>query len=87
VKVNNQYKIKPLSMLESGKTAIIVTLNGHGNFRGRLAGMGIAAGRRITVVRNGRGLFRGGPVMISMGGHNLGICRGMAGKILVRELS
>jgi ferrous iron transport protein A len=74
--------IKPLDDLGPGKTAVVVSLRGGRDFRGRLRRLGLAEGQRIQKIS---GIALGGPVIIVVNRSQIAIGRGMARRIIVNE--
>ncbi len=72
---------QPLSSIETGTSARVVSIAGGRAFQGRLISMGLTVGSRLQVVRSNRG--GGGPVLISTGQTRLAIGRGMSDRIYV----
>jgi ferrous iron transport protein A len=71
----------PLSMLPEGSEAVIVGFQGGPGMVQKLADMGFVPGTRIKVVKN----QRNGPMMVWVRGVTLGIGRGVATRIIVRQ--
>lgn len=76
------YEVKPLFMLEIGRPARVVALEGGREFRSRLVAMGLNVGSEVRVVNNGN---QGGPTLVASGNARLALGRGMTQKILVVE--
>ncbi len=74
--------ILPLSMLSSGKNALVRKLAEGENARKRLMAMGFIPGTDIKIVRNDRR----GPLIISLLNSRVVVGRGIAQKILVEEI-
>ncbi len=74
--------ILPLSMLSSGKNALVRKLAEGENARKRLMAMGFIPGTDLKIVRNDRR----GPLIISLLNSRVVIGRGIAQKILVEEI-
>jgi ferrous iron transport protein A len=76
-----QEQTQPLSMVRSGQTVRLASVEaGHG-LNSRLASMGMLPNVEITVVNNGHP----GPFIISVKGSRMMLGRGMAHKIMVRN--
>jgi ferrous iron transport protein A len=71
----------PLTTATTGRQVRVSRLDGGQGLRGRLCAMGITPGVPVEVVTDG-----GGPVVLSVLGSRVMIGRGMASKIMVREL-
>ncbi len=69
-----------LVKMKSGQSGTVVSLEGGGNFVMRLQNLGIRPGKKITKVS---GHFWRGPVTVQVGGMNVAIGFGMAGKVKV----
>lgn len=76
------FDVKPLSMLQSGRSARVVALAGGNEFRQRLVSMGLIIGSEIRIVSNGNSA---GPTLIASGHSRLALGRGMTTRILVVE--
>jgi Fe2+ transport system protein FeoA len=75
-------KSKPLSMIKEGSTVVVVGIEaGHG-LKNRLTEMGMINDTRIKVINNNHP----GPFVIDLKGSKLAIGRGMANKIIVKEV-
>ncbi len=72
-----------LSKLKVGEKAEIVKFSGGHGFARRLQEMGLIPGQIVEVVRN----LPVGPVEISVIGTHLAIGRGIASRIIVRQLT
>lgn len=75
-------EVKTLSMLEIGRQARVVALEGGREFRSRLIAMGLNVGSEIRVVNNGN---QAGPTLVASGNSRLALGRGMTQKIFVIE--
>ena len=73
--------VRPLSSLEVGEVASVVTVDVSTEWRGRLNAMGISMGKRITLLRKA-GL--NGPLQLRVGTTELAIRRCEAALIGVR---
>jgi ferrous iron transport protein A len=73
----------PLTQLSENKKAQIITINGGHHFQQKLRVMGIREGQTITLIS--RQPFRG-PLTITIGGSQMTLGRGMAHRIIVKEL-
>ncbi|MBU8913859.1 MAG: FeoA domain-containing protein [Spirochaetales bacterium] len=71
----------PLTELETGQTAIIVSLEGGHGARQRLRSLGILEGRRIRKISR---IGKIGPVVLLVDRAQVAIGHGMAKKILVQ---
>ncbi len=74
---------KPTSLLglHAGEDAVIESVSGGDELRGRLSDMGLHEGRRIRRLADSG---RGGPVVVDVMGSTVALGRRMAGHILVR---
>lgn len=72
----------PLTLLQAGKTARVVTVNGGNGINSRLASMGIYPGSFLTLSRGGSG----GPMIVQTGDSRYGLGRGMAHRIMVEPV-
>ncbi len=71
--------IMPLTMVDEGKRAILRSVEGGRQLRGRLAALGLLPGTELEVVQNsGRG-----PFVVAVKGSRIVIGRGMAARIAV----
>lgn len=77
----------PLGLLNTGGKAEIVTIreSGTGDYGCscdcRVEDMGLRAGKTVEMLNNG-----GGPVLLKVDGSRIAIARGLAMKIMVREV-
>ena len=71
----------PLVMANSGKLLTVIGINAGRGLQRRLTDMGLTPGVQIRVM-NGQ---YAGPVLIDLRGSRLGLGRGVAQKILVKE--
>jgi Fe2+ transport system protein FeoA len=71
----------PLAMASSGKLLTVTGINAGWGLQRRLADMGLTPGVQIQVM-NGK---CAGPVLIDLRGSRVGLGRGVAQKILVKE--
>jgi len=71
----------PLVMASSGKLLTVIGINAGWGLQRRLTDMGLTPGVQIRVM-NGQ---YAGPVLIELRGSRLGLGRGVAQKILVKE--
>jgi ferrous iron transport protein A len=69
----------PLSALSEGRRAILKSITGGRQLRGRLAAMGLLPGAELEVVQNSGH----GPFVIMVKGSRIVIGRGMASRIEV----
>ena len=72
-----------LSSAEVGKSYVLLTLVGGANFREKISSMGLNTGVTFRVIANSGH----GPVGLEVRNTRLGIGRGMADKIRVREIA
>ena len=70
----------PLSALQPGQEAIIVSLAGCAGYSGRLAALGFTPGATVKVMRNGGH----GPILVSLLDTQIALGRGQAFGISVR---
>ena len=75
-------QIRPLSIVKEGETVKLVSIEAGRGLNSRLASMGLVHNIEITVVNNSHP----GPFMISVKGSRMMLGRGMAQKIMVREI-
>lgn len=69
----------PLTMVDEGSRAILRSVEGGRQLRGRLAALGLLPGTELEVVQNsGRG-----PFVVAVKGSRIVIGRGMAARIAV----
>ena len=73
--------VMPLVMASPGKLLTVTSINAGWGLQRRLADMGLTPGIQIRVM-NGQ---CAGPVLIDLRGSRLGLGRGVAQKILVKE--
>jgi ferrous iron transport protein A len=73
---------RPLTELEPGQEATILSIQGGRGLQSRLRGMGLCEGQRL---RKLSALAWGGPVVVLVNRAQVAIGRGMAGRILVRS--
>ncbi len=71
----------PLAMASHGKLLTVIGINAGWGLQRRLTDMGLTPGVQIRVM-NGQ---CAGPVLIDLRGSRLGLGRGVAQKILVKE--
>ena len=69
----------PLSMISEGKRAILKTIAGGRQLRGRLAALGLLPGTELEVIQNSGH----GPFVVAVKGSRIVIGRGMASRIEV----
>ena len=69
----------PLSMIREGTFAILRSIDGGRQIRGRLAALGLLPGTELEVVQNSGH----GPFVVSVRGSRIIIGRGMASRIEV----
>ncbi len=72
-----------LSSTEVGKPYVLLTLVGGASFREKISSMGLNSGVRLRIIANSGH----GPVGLEVRNTKLGIGRGMAEKIRVREIA
>jgi Fe2+ transport system protein FeoA len=69
----------PLSQVNEGTRAVLKSIDGGRQLRGRLAALGLLPGAELEVVQNsGRG-----PFVLAVRGSRIVLGRGMASRILV----
>lgn len=69
----------PLTMIREGNRAVLRSIDGGRQMRGRLAALGLLPGTELEVVQNsGKG-----PFIVAVRGSRIVIGRGMAARILV----
>ena len=68
----------PLSLLQDGEYAQIVTINGGKLVNLRMSELGFITGEYLKVIRN----VGGGPIMVELKAGKIAIGRGVANKIL-----
>ena len=68
----------PLTMVYQGQEVTLVDIDGGRGIRTRLAGMGLAPGVKLSVLRTGPG-----PLMVAVRDTRLALGHGMAHKIIV----
>ena len=69
----------PLTMVDEGKKAILRSIEGGRQLRGRLAALGLLPGTELEVFQNSGH----GPFVVSVKGSRIVIGRGMAARISV----
>jgi ferrous iron transport protein A len=74
--------VTPLSTLQAGSQAVIVSIQIPPESRGRLLEMGVLTGTRIELVRRAP---LGDPLEIKVRGYNLSLRKHEADQILVRR--
>jgi len=74
--------LRPLSTVRVGETVKLAKINAGRGLNNRLVSMGLVPNTEITVVNNSHP----GPFMISVKGSRMMLGRGMAQKIMVREI-
>ena len=72
-----------LDRVEKATEVDVVAIHGGLGVRHRLNRMGIHPGDRLLVKRSG---IMGGPILIQVHGMEVAVGRGMAGKVVVREI-
>jgi len=73
----------PLMMLQPGRRARVIQVQGGRGLTRRLASMGILPGVVVSLVRGGPG----GPAIVDVQGSRFIIGRGMAHRVMVQELN
>ena len=68
----------PLSLLQDGEHAQIITINGGRFVNLRMNELGFNAGEKLKVIRN----VGGGPILVELKAGKIAIGRGVANKIL-----
>jgi len=71
--------IMPLTMVDEGNKAILRSIEGGRQLRGRLAALGLLPGTELEVIQNSGH----GPFVVSVKGSRIVIGRGMAARISV----
>jgi Fe2+ transport system protein FeoA len=71
--------IMPLTMIDEGGTAVLRSIEGGRQLKGRLAALGLLPGAELEVIQNSGN----GPFVIAVKGSRIVIGRGMAAKISV----
>ncbi len=69
----------PLTHVNEGNLAILKSIDGGRQLRGRLAALGLLPGARLQVVQNSGQ----GPFVVAVRGSRIVLGRGMAARILV----
>jgi Fe2+ transport system protein FeoA len=69
----------PLTMVHEGGTAVLRSVEGGRQLKGRLAALGLLPGAELEVIQNSGN----GPFVIAVKGSRIVIGRGMAAKISV----
>ena len=69
----------PLTMVDEGNKAILRSIEGGRQLRGRLAALGLLPGTELEVIQNSGH----GPFVVSVKGSRIVIGRGMAARISV----
>ena len=72
----------PLTMINEGREVVLCEIHGGMGIRRRLTDMGLRPGSRIRIVSSSRG----GPFVIGIGDTKLMVGRGMAQKIMVKDI-
>jgi Fe2+ transport system protein FeoA len=72
-----------LSSAEVGKSYVLLALIGGANFREKISSMGLNSGVKLRIIANSGH----GPVGLEVRNTRLGIGRGMAERIRVREIA
>jgi len=74
--------LKTLSLIKEGKTVAIAGIEAGLGLKNRLTAMGLLTNVKIKVINN----HHPGPFVVSLKGSKIALGRGMAGKIIVREI-
>ncbi|MBN1804964.1 MAG: ferrous iron transport protein A [Sedimentisphaerales bacterium] len=74
--------LRHLSQIAEGKTVIITGINAGFGLKNRLTAMGLLPNVQIKVINN----HHPGPFVVNAKGGKIALGRGMADKILVREV-
>ncbi|MFP4176686.1 MAG: FeoA family protein [Planctomycetota bacterium] len=74
----------PLTELERGRSASVVSVEGGCGMVRRLEHMGVRPGKELQRISS---QLMGGPVIVSVDGRQTAMGRGMAGKIFVDPLN
>ena len=77
----NDNQTIPLMMLPPGKEGRVVEVRGGQGMRQRLSSMGIHPGQNISLIRG----QSGGPVIVKVQESRVGIGRGMAHRVMVKQ--
>ena len=77
-----QKQLRPLSKVRAGETVKLAKIDAGRGLKSRLTAMGLVSDVEITVVSDGQP----GPFVISVKGCKMMLGRGMAHKIMVREV-
>ena len=72
--------MKTLYSMKPGETGMISKMDGGMEFNRKLRNIGIREGKQVRVVAR---QYLGGPLVIEIGGRQITIGRGMAGRIFV----
>lgn len=78
----NETNLKPLSVIQSGKTVRLVRVDAGRGLNARLASMGLFPNVEVKVINNGHP----GPFVVSVKDTKTVLGRGMANKIMVTEI-
>jgi len=70
----------PLAMLNKGENAYIRKIEGGRTARGKLTGLGLISGKKVTMYSENSG---SGPLIVGIDNNRIALGRGMAHKILV----
>jgi len=71
--------LRPLSELNTSKTALVQNLRGGYGFRSRLAALGFTPGAEVTMLQN----LGHGPIIVTLRDTRIALGRGEAKKILI----
>lgn len=77
-----EVELKSLSKIPEGRTVELVRVNAGYGLNNRLAAMGLLPRMRIKVINN----HHPGPFVVELRGARMALGRGMANKIVVKEL-
>lgn len=80
--MSSQQPAITLDSVKDGEYVVVSHRGGRGFIR-KLTDLGVYPGARLKVIAPSRG---GGPVMLSIKGSSFGIGRGMAARILVKQV-
>jgi ferrous iron transport protein A len=74
--------VLPLDQMRGGETGEIIDVRGGRGVVRRLTEIGLAPGTRVRMVS---GAGRSGPLIVNVGDAKIGLGRGMARRVLVRQ--
>ncbi|MHC4122510.1 MAG: FeoA family protein [Planctomycetota bacterium] len=72
-------KVRPLSVVKTGRTVKLVKVDAGRGLKNRLASMGVLPNVEMTIVSNGHA----GPFVVNVKGSKVVLGRGIANKIMV----